>query len=528
MPRKYTAVKKCKTYDPQVMKTAIEEVKRGEGSYRKVAKKYDIEYTVLYRHLKRGVTKKKGGQTALSERDEELLVSRLQICADWGYPIEPITLRMLIKEFVDRQGKVVPRFKNNMPGPDFVYNFMKRHSNALSTRMCQNIKRSRAAVNEETINEYFDNLQKELKEVPPSNIINYDETNLCDDPGRKQIITRRGCKYPERIMNSTKCSISVMFAAAGNGTILPPYVVYKAQHIYDSWRVGGPANSRYNRTKSGWFDAYCFQDWVESIAIPYLKNLEGVKILLGDNLASHLSLDVTKVCEENNIKFVFLPSNSTHLTQPLDVAFFGPLKQAWRSILEKWKQGPGRMEASLPKDKFPPLLKDLCASLKESNVLAGFKKCGVFPLDRERVLAKLPSSKSFDDANIVDKTVVAEALDESFKEYLEEIRKSDQPQPRKKRSKIAVAAGKSVQVADFLQESNDEATAGPSTSKRQKKKRGKNKKTQTTLQQLNLIIHSKTAMKNGDSPFLRKIHLWKKMWLPIVQIQHFLLGTLLL
>lgn len=377
MPRKYVSIRKCKKHDPEVIKKALIEVQNG-GSFRKVAEKYEIEHTVLYRHMKRGQTKKKGGQTALSEYDEKLLVSRLQICSDWGYPIDSITLRLLVKEYIDKQGRTVPKFNNNMPGPDFVHSFLERNKKELSARMCQNIKRLRAAINEETINDYFDRLATELKDIPASNIINYDETNLCADPGRKVVITRRGCKYPERVMNSTKASLSVMFAAAGDETILPPYVVHKAQHMYESWRAGGPPNSRVNRTKSGWFDSYCFQDWVETIAIPHLSKLQGVKVLLGDNLASHLSVDSIKTCQDHNIKFIFLPSNSTHLTQPLDVAFFRPLKQAWRSILLKWKQGPGRSEASLPKDRFPPLLKELFESLKEANVVSGFKNVALF------------------------------------------------------------------------------------------------------------------------------------------------------
>ena len=64
--------------------------------------------------------------------------------------------------------------------------------------------------------------------MPLSNIVNYDETNLSDDPGKRKVIIRRGTKYPERVINSSKSSTSVMFAAAADGTILPPYVVYKA------------------------------------------------------------------------------------------------------------------------------------------------------------------------------------------------------------------------------------------------------------------------------------------------------------
>lgn len=123
----------------------------------------------------------------------------------------------------------------------------------MSFRLCQNIKRARAAISPETINEYFDRLEVELVNIPPSHIINYDETNLSDDPGRSKIIARRGCKYPERVMNSTKSSISVMFSATGDDHILPPYVVYRALNLYESWREGGPEGSRYNRAKSGWF-----------------------------------------------------------------------------------------------------------------------------------------------------------------------------------------------------------------------------------------------------------------------------------
>lgn len=174
------------------------------------------------------------------------------------------------------------QFKNNnCPGPDFVVSFLKRHKKVLSARLCQNIKRSRAAVSPDTINNYFDELEKELKDVRTSNIVNYDETNLCDDPGRKKLIFRRGCKYPEQVMSSSKSSTSVMFAASGDGKLLPPYTVYKAVHLYDSWREGGPKNSRYNRTKSGWFDSYCFLDWVESVALPYyLYRTESIQYLI--------------------------------------------------------------------------------------------------------------------------------------------------------------------------------------------------------------------------------------------------------
>ncbi|CAB3255471.1 unnamed protein product [Arctia plantaginis] len=266
-----------------------------------------------------------------------------------------------------------------MPGPDFMSCFLKRHKYQISKRLSQNIKRSRAAISPDTIKAYFEELQNSLEGIPPINIVNYDETNLSDDPGRKRVLVKRSVKYPERIMNHTKGSISLMIAAAADGSLLPPYVVYKAQNMYDTWRQNGPKNCRYSCTPSGWFDGNTFQDWVRTIAMPYFSDKSGAKILIGDNLASHLSIDLIKECQENDIKFVFLPANSTHLTQPLDVAFFRPLKMAWRNLLLDWKKTDGRTQASLPKNIFPSLLKKLMNNIEcnvAKNILAGFDKCG--------------------------------------------------------------------------------------------------------------------------------------------------------
>jgi hypothetical protein len=37
-------------------------------------------------------------------------------------------------------------------------------------------------------------------------------------------------------------------------------------------------------------------------------------------------------------RFIFLPENSTHLLQPLDVSVFAPMKRKWREILSEWKE----------------------------------------------------------------------------------------------------------------------------------------------------------------------------------------------
>lgn len=129
-----------------------------------------------------------------------------------------------------------------------------------------------------------------------------------------------------------------MFSGTASGFALPPYIVYTADNLYNTWMEGGPKGTRYNRSKSGWFEGNIFEDWFEAIALPYLKSLgDGPKAIIGDNLASHISANIVKLCTENNIRFILLPPNSTHLCQPLDLAFLARLSQLGESSCHNGK-----------------------------------------------------------------------------------------------------------------------------------------------------------------------------------------------
>ena len=123
-------------------------------------------------------------------------------------------------------------------------------------------------------------------------LTDFSDTQPKDDPGRKKVIAKRGCKYPERICNSSKTSISIMMCGSAAGDLLPPYVVYRSGKLWDLWTENGPSGTRYNNTTSGWFDANVFTDWFQSLLLPKIKKLEGRKVVIGDNLSSHITPEV--------------------------------------------------------------------------------------------------------------------------------------------------------------------------------------------------------------------------------------------
>ncbi len=302
--------------------------------------------------------------------------------------------------------------QSDLQGDDWATSFLHRHK--LSLRNCQNIAPSRAAVTMEMMSNYFENLEKAIKDIPPENIANYDETNFTDNPGSRKVIFRRGrtteflirlnirikfnvlptgVKYPENVMANSKSSTSVMFCGTAAGVLLPIYVVYRAINVYDTWIENGPPGARYNATSHGWFESTTFLDWFRTVYIPHARTLIGPKVIIGDNLSSHINEDVVELAHEENVIFICLPPNCTHLAQPLDVAFFGPLKNSWRKILWKFKISHPT-ERVIPKDLLIVLMNELWQSMfvdnkAEANLKAGFRACGIFPLDKEQVLKRM-------------------------------------------------------------------------------------------------------------------------------------------
>lgn len=338
------------------------------------------------------------------------------------------------------------RFRDNKPGNDWFTYFIKRHPE-LTIRLSENIKRVRAGVSWDAINDYFLNLETCLDGVPPSNIINYDETNFTDDPGAVKVVVKRGCKHPERVIDTSKTSISVMIAASADGFVFPPYTVYKSKHIYPTWIEGGLPGSAYNRNSSGWFDLIMFEDWFKTIILPHLRRLEGPKVIIGDNLSSHLSVSVIDACQKNDIRFVLLPPNSTHICQPLDVAFFRPVKGEWRKRLTAWKV---KNRGVLPKADFPKILKltlETVGYRESKNIIAGFTACGIYPLNKDQVLRKIPRGQE------EQVTEAERSWTEAIVGHLQEIRgfTNTPERPRPKRGKrLNIVAGKSIVVDDIL------------------------------------------------------------------------------
>lgn len=465
MPRKY--VKRLGSrpycnYSKETLQNCLEAIRSGMPKLT-ASSTYGIPVRTLTNKLKGGHEKKPGGQVLFTPDEESSFVNHLLKLSEYGFPISSNDLRYVVASYLNKKGKIVEKFKNNVPGKEWAKLFVKRH-HTLSNRFVSNIKTSRVSVTKDDITSYINNLKETVHEVPPTHVWNFDETNLSDDPKSKKLLVKRGTKYPENICNFSKSSFSVMFCVNGEGGYAPPYVIYKAEHLWTSWYEGGPKGCRYNRTKNGWFDANTFEDWFVSHMLPILKKQTGRKVLIGDNLSSHINENVINLCEENNIRFACLPPNTSHLTQPLDVSVFSSMKKEWRQLLSEWRAtSEGLHCQTLPKEIFAKLLKKLMDVMipKFKNIVPpGFKKCGICPVNADEILSRIPpgSSDNQSPGTGISNVQLAEEVGQSFIEHLQKRRGELAVKPRAQRKKLTVPPGKSICPDDFTSSSSGDDT----------------------------------------------------------------------
>jgi transposase-like protein len=143
MPSKYKrdpGSRKYKDFSDESVQKAMDSVIRTKMSIRKAAEKYNITKSTLHRKLKGQNLNPHGGQTVLTVEEESMLVQGLLETAKCGLNLQKHDVCLLVQCYLDIIRRKETRFKNNMPGVDWVRNFLKRHQGELTVSLAQNMK----------------------------------------------------------------------------------------------------------------------------------------------------------------------------------------------------------------------------------------------------------------------------------------------------------------------------------------------------------------------------------------------------
>ncbi|KAF2893007.1 hypothetical protein ILUMI_13163 [Ignelater luminosus] len=80
-------------------------------------------------------------------------------------------------------------------------------------------------------------------------------------------------------LNSTKASILIIICGNAAKALTLVSVTYKAKNVYPTWIKGEPPGTRFNRSKSRWFDGRIFEDRLQYAMLPILRRQVATKFL---------------------------------------------------------------------------------------------------------------------------------------------------------------------------------------------------------------------------------------------------------
>lgn len=217
-------------------------------------------------------------------------------------------------------------------------------------------------------------------------IFNEDESGfqLCPKSGLL-LGPRKEKNFYEISAGQEKETITVLCTFSASGASLPPMIMLPYKRILAHLTQSIPPDWAVGRSDSGWMVSSTFYEYMANVFYPWCikNNIQFPVIYFLDGHQSHLSLELSDFCKQKSIILVSLFPNSTHITQPCDVAsIFRALKLKWRKEVQMYKQ---ETQTSLTKANFAPLLKKAFDQLSAETIRNGFKKCGLFPFDENAV-----------------------------------------------------------------------------------------------------------------------------------------------
>ena len=146
--------------------------------------------------------------------------------AEIGYGRTKEELKDAVKKILDRDGRYVPEFKDNRPGKDWYYLFLRRHPE-LTERKPENLQISRVmACSEEKVLRWFNDFEAFIREngiKSPAQIANVDETGCPFQAGSSgKIIVERGISNAYQISSPSKEQVTTLVCGFANGAVCLP------------------------------------------------------------------------------------------------------------------------------------------------------------------------------------------------------------------------------------------------------------------------------------------------------------------
>jgi len=170
-------------------------------------------------------------------------------------------------------------------------------------------------------------------------------------------------------------------------------VIFKGENLMTSWMPQPhPEGWYFGCNTKGWTSNEHGETWLKLFDASTKEKANNRKrLLICDGHDSHISAEFVRYCINNNILILLLVPHSSHLTQPLDVGVFGPLKRAMSAQLDPiFRTGISHLQKVKWMEAY---VKARHIAVTTSNILGGWRGAGLFPMNKQCILRQLSDKR---------------------------------------------------------------------------------------------------------------------------------------
>lgn len=176
--------------------------------------------------------------------------------------------------------------------------------------------------------------------------------------------------------------VTMIAAVNAIGNSLPSMLIFPRVHYKNTMLFGGPPGCIGAANPSGWSNEETFLIFLDHFLSSVKCSREDRVLLIIDNHETHLSIEAIERASAAGIIMVTFPPHTSHKLQPLDISVYGPLKTYYNQAVEAWLYNHNGNTFTIY-SVAEALGIAYPRAFTPRNILSGFRKSGIFPLDPE-------------------------------------------------------------------------------------------------------------------------------------------------
>ena len=207
-----------------------------------------------------------------------------------------------------------------------------------------------------------------------------------------------GSKSVHSVERDQREHLLVLSCINAEGRSIPNFYILKGTYFLQDYIASGEEGAVMGMQPKAWMTRWLFESWI-SYFIECLKrgpdiDLNNRHLLVLDGHKSHVTLEVMKIAMQLGLDIISLPSHTNHALQPLDLACFMPFKTAFRKHRDSWTL-VNKNKMVVKQELYEWTCKALQCPLTPKNIKSGFRKVGIWSLDRSAVKEAICPSAGF-------------------------------------------------------------------------------------------------------------------------------------